>query len=65
VEAVGTSQWTVSADLRVLATERYVFTEPDGVRTLVRVNRARMADLPAAAAHIMGAPAKPDDPIGL
>ena len=62
VEAVGTSQSTVSAHLRVLASERYVFTESHGVPTFVGVNRACIVDLPAAAAHIMGTPAQPSDP---
>ena len=41
------------AALRVLADDRFVFMEPDGVRTLVRVNEVCMRDLPAAAARIM------------
>lgn len=53
VEQVGRSQSTVSAHLRVLAEERFVLTEPDGVRTLVRVNPACMSELPKAAATIM------------
>jgi DNA-binding transcriptional ArsR family regulator len=55
VEAVGKSQSTVSRHLQLLAEDRFVFTEPDGVRTLVSVNRACMAALPEAAAAIMGA----------
>ncbi len=54
VDAVGKSQSTVSNHLRLLADEEYVFTEPDGVRTLVSVNERCMTDLPAAAAQIMG-----------
>lgn len=55
VEAVGRSQSTVSRHLQLLADDEYVFLEPDGVRTLVRVNDACMTALPAAAAAIMGA----------
>ncbi len=54
VEAVGKSQSTVSRHLRLLADDRFVFTEPDGVRTLVTVNRSCMTALPEAAAAIMG-----------
>lgn len=53
VEAVGKSQSTVSQHLRILADDRFVLTEADGVRTLVRVNEACMTALPAAAAAIM------------
>ena len=53
VGMVGKSQSTVSRHLQVLADERFVFTEPDGVRTLVRVNEACMLALPEAAAMIM------------
>jgi ArsR family transcriptional regulator len=56
VEAAGRSQSTVSAHLKRLAAERFIFTETDGVRTLVRVNEACMTDLPKAAAAIMGQP---------
>lgn len=56
VDAVGRSQSTVSRHLQLLAEDQYVFLEPDGVRTLVRVNAACMTALPAAAAEIMGAP---------
>lgn len=55
VEAVGRSQSTVSAHLRRLAEERYVFCEPAGVTTRVRVNEACMSQLPEAAAAIMAA----------
>ena len=54
VERVDKSQSTVSRHLQVLAAERFVFTEADGVRTLVRVNRDCMTALPAAAAAVMG-----------
>lgn len=53
VATIGKSQSTVSEHLRVLAEERFVFTEPDGVRTLVRVNQACMTEFPEAAAVIM------------
>ncbi len=54
VDAVGKSQSTVSRHLQLLAEDRFVFTQPDGVRTLVTVNDACMSALPAAAAAIMG-----------
>ncbi|MEM8705465.1 MAG: winged helix-turn-helix domain-containing protein [Actinomycetota bacterium] len=54
VEAIGKSQSTVSRHLQVLAEERFVFTEADGVRTLVSVNRNCMTELPDAAAAVMG-----------
>ena len=54
VERVDKSQSTVSRHLQVLAAERFVFTEADGVRTLVRVNRDCMTALPDAAAAVMG-----------
>jgi ArsR family transcriptional regulator len=53
VDRIGKSQSTVSKHLQVLADERFVFTEPDGVRTLVRVNDACMTALPEAASAIM------------
>ena len=53
VEIVGKSQSTVSRHLQVLADDRFVLTEPEGVRTLVRVNEACMMGLPEAAAEIM------------
>ncbi|MGA9277783.1 ArsR/SmtB family transcription factor [Ilumatobacter sp.] len=58
VEIVGRSQSTVSRHLQVLADGQYIFCEPDGVRTMVRVNTSCMSALPAAAAEIMasGAP---------
>ena len=53
VEAVGRSQSTVTAHLKRLSAEGFVFTESDGVRTLVRVNETCMTALPEAAAVIM------------
>lgn len=53
VDRTDRSQSTVSTHLKILADSRYVFCEPDGVRTLVRVNEACMAALPEAAATIM------------
>lgn len=53
VEQVGRSQSTVSRHLKLLADDCFVLTEPDGVRTRVRVNEACMSELPAAAAQIM------------
>ncbi len=53
VEVIGKSQSTVSRHLQVLAEERFVFTEIDGVRTLVTVNDRCMTALPAAAEAIM------------
>ena len=53
VDAVGKSQSTVSRHLQILADDGFVFTEPAGVRTLVRVNEACMIALPEAAAAIM------------
>ena len=54
VERLDRSQSTISRHLSVLAEERFVLTEPDGVRTLVRANPACMAALPEAAAVVMG-----------
>lgn len=54
VDVIGKSQSTVSRHLQLLADDRFVFTEPDGVRTLVTVNEACMSDLPEAAAAVMG-----------
>lgn len=53
VARVGKSQSTVSKHLQILADEQFVLTEPDGVRTLVRVNNACMTALPEAASAIM------------
>ena len=55
VDRLDKSQSTISRHLRVLADERFVLTEADGVRTLVRVNPDCMGALPAAAAAVMGA----------
>lgn len=54
VAAVGKSQSTVSRHLQILANDEFVFTEQDGVRTLVRINESCMTALPEAAAAIMG-----------
>ncbi|MEM9200577.1 MAG: metalloregulator ArsR/SmtB family transcription factor [Actinomycetota bacterium] len=54
VTRIDKSQSTISRHLQVLAAERFVFTEPDGVRTLVRINRDCMTALPDAAAAVMG-----------
>jgi DNA-binding transcriptional ArsR family regulator len=61
VKRMGKSQSTVSRHLRLLADDEYIFTEPDGVRTMVSVNRACMSALPTAAREIMGVdePASP------
>ena len=56
VEAIGKSQSTVSKHLSLLAEDRFVFCEPDGVSTLVRANDSCMTALPEAAATIMGVP---------
>ncbi|MCP3990439.1 MAG: winged helix-turn-helix transcriptional regulator [Actinomycetia bacterium] len=53
VDAVGKSQSTVSKHLQILAEDRFVFTQPDGIRTLVTVNTTCMTALPDAAAAIM------------
>lgn len=53
VSSIGKSQSTVSRHLRILADERFVLTEADGVRTLVTVNQSCMVALPRAAAAIM------------
>lgn len=53
VDEVGKSQSTVSRHLQILADDRFVFLEPDGVRTLIRVNEACMTALPEAASAIM------------
>ncbi len=55
VDQLDKSQSTISRHLSVLAKERFVLMEPDGVRTLVRVNRACMSEFPMAAAAVMGA----------
>ncbi|MGD2059764.1 MAG: winged helix-turn-helix domain-containing protein [Acidimicrobiia bacterium] len=56
VKTVGKSQSTVSQHLRLLAADQFVFLEPDGVRTLVRVNDSCMTALPEAASAIMARP---------
>jgi DNA-binding transcriptional ArsR family regulator len=53
VELMGKSQSTVSHHLRVLATQRFVFTEVDNTRTYVRINKKCMTALPDAAEKIM------------
>ena len=54
VDAMGKSQSTVSHHLQILASERFVLTEIDNTRTIVRINSRCMSALPAAAAEIMG-----------
>ena len=56
VEAIGRSQSTVSKHLQILADDRFVFAEADGIRTRVSVNTACMTALPEAAAAIMVTP---------
>ena len=60
VDQLDKSQSTVSRHLRVLADEGFVLTEPDGVRTLVRINPECMTALPVAAAAVMGVAARQD-----
>lgn len=57
VDAIGKSQSTVSRHIQILAEDRFLFTETDGIRTLVRVNEACMTALPEAAAVIMSSKA--------
>ena len=57
VDAVGKSQSTVSRHLQILAVDRFVFLELDGVRTLVTANEKCMTALPDAASAIMGSTA--------
>lgn len=52
-EALGLTQPNVSHHLKVLGGQRFVLTERDGVRTLVRANPNCMSALPEAAAAIM------------
>lgn len=59
VDRVGKSQSTISRHLQILADGRFVLTEPDGVRTLVRVNEACMTALPEAASAIMARTEEP------
>ena len=54
VNAMEKSQSTVSHHLHILAAERFIFTETDNTRTIVRINTRCMSALPAAAAEIMG-----------
>jgi DNA-binding transcriptional ArsR family regulator len=58
VEAIGKSQSTVSRHLAILAEDRFVFMESDGIRTLVTANGACMTALPQAAAEIMNSNAR-------
>ncbi len=53
VAAVGKSQSTVSRHLAILADDRFVFLESNGIRTLVTANPACMTALPEAVAEIM------------
>lgn len=53
VDAVGKSQSTVSRHLAILAKDRFVFMQNDGIRTRVTANDACMTALPEAAAAIM------------
>lgn len=55
VEQMDKCQSTISRHLKVLADERFVLTEADGTRTLVRVNPECMRALPVAAAAVMAA----------
>jgi DNA-binding transcriptional ArsR family regulator len=57
VDAIGKSQSTVSRHLAILAVDRFVFMETEGVRTLVTANPACMTALPDAVAQIMRRPA--------
>ena len=44
----------MSRHLQLLADDEFIFTEADGIRTLVSVNRDCMSALPQAARRIMG-----------
>lgn len=55
VDRLDKSQSTISRHLSVLAKERFVLMESEGVRTFVRVNPECMSALPTAAAAVMGA----------
>jgi DNA-binding transcriptional ArsR family regulator len=59
VDHIGQSQSNVSRHIGILAEQRFVFTEPEGVRTMVRVNELCMVELPDAIAAIMNLPASP------
>lgn len=54
VDALGLTQSNVSHHLGVLAEQHFVVLEADGVRTLVSANPLCFAELPDAAAAIMG-----------
>lgn len=54
VDALDLTQSNVSHHLRVLAEQRFVHLEPEGVRTKVVANPLCMVALPQAAAAIMG-----------
>ncbi|NNF56166.1 MAG: winged helix-turn-helix transcriptional regulator [Acidimicrobiales bacterium] len=62
VDQMDKSQSTISRHLKVLADERFVLTETDGIRTRVRVNTNCMTELPIAAAAVMGTAAKGTTP---
>ena len=53
VTALDLTQSNVSHHLRILAEQRFVFLESEGVRTLVSVNPMCLTALPEAAAAIM------------
>ncbi len=53
VQALDLTQSNVSHHLKVLAEQRFVVLEADGVRTLVRANPDCITALPEAAAAIM------------
>ncbi len=53
VDALTLTQSNVSHHLKVLAEQRFVFLEADGVRTLVSANPDCITALPDAAAAIM------------
>ncbi len=59
VEHLDLTQSNVSRNLKILAEQRFVLTEPDGVRTLVRRNELCLTELPRAAAAIMGSEPPP------
>lgn len=59
VDLVGKSQSTVSKHLQILAEQQFVIAEPDGIRTLIRVNETCMMALPRAAAAIMATASAP------
>ena len=54
VESLSLTQSNVSHHLRVLAEQRFVLLESEGVRTLVSANQLCMVELPEAADAIMG-----------